>query len=110
MLDFNGDSDDDLCDEINASLIAHQKLKKQRIDDEEVIRKEVINFRPRKWEGRPPYDMSTWGRMLVNPRTKDPVDRKGGILFRRRFRVPFPLLERLVVTCLARHRPQCRNN
>lgn len=36
--------------------------------------------------------------MLVNPRIQDPDDRKGGKLFRRRFRVPYPLFEDLVVT------------
>ena len=54
------------------------------------------NFRTRRWEGRPPQEMSCWGRMLVHPRTQDPTDRKGGVLFRTRFRVPFPLFERLV--------------
>ena len=50
---------------------------------------------PSFYRHRPPYDMSCWSRMLVNPRTQDPTDRKGGVLFRRRFRVPFPLLQRL---------------
>ena len=31
------------------------------------------NFRTRRWEGRPPYEMSCWGRMLIHPRTKDPT-------------------------------------
>ena len=102
MMDLNGDTDDDLCDAIQASMKTLQAKKRQRLDDQEevirieAVRKQAEGFRHRKWEGRPPYDMSTWGRMLVNPRTKDPVDRKGGMLFRRRFRVPFPLFERLV--------------
>lgn len=54
-------------------------------------------FRTRKWEVRPNYALSTWGRMVVHPRTKDPTDKKGGVLFRRRFRVPFPVFEALVV-------------
>jgi hypothetical protein len=33
---------------------------------------------------------------IHNPRTKDPSDAKGGKLFRLRFRVPFPLFQRLV--------------
>jgi Plant transposon protein len=53
-------------------------------------------FMPRKYEGVIDYDYSTWGRMLVNDRIKDPGDRKGGKLFRRRFRVPYPLFEQLV--------------
>ena len=48
-------------------------------------------FKPRKFQGRPPYETSTWGYMLSNPRSQDPTDRKGGQLFRRRFRVPFPI-------------------
>ena len=51
---------------------------------------------PRKVELRPIYNNSTWGQMLLNPRIKDPADRKGGILFRRRFRVPFPMFEQIV--------------
>jgi hypothetical protein len=53
-------------------------------------------FMPRKYEGKIDYDFSCWGRMLVNDRMKDPGDRKGGKLFRRRFRVPWPLFEQLV--------------
>ena len=58
----------------------------------------------RRWEGRPPYDTSCWGRMLVNPRTKDPTDRKGGVLFCRRFRVPFPLFQILTEMTRANER------
>ena len=32
----------------------------------------------------------------MNPRTQDPTDKKGGVLFRRRFRVPFHVFVRLV--------------
>ena len=48
-------------------------------------------FKQRKFEKRPKYEQSTWGMMLAHPRFKDPHDRKGGQLFRRRFRVPFPV-------------------
>ena len=67
-------------------------------DDEEVndSKYKMIVFRMRKSEDRPMYEYSTWGRMLLNPRTRDPGDRKGGVLFRLRFRVPFPLFERIV--------------
>ena len=47
-------------------------------------------------EERQPYSMSTWGRVLVNPLYKDPVDKKGGILFRRQFRVSYPIFEQIV--------------
>lgn len=84
--------------QINA-FIKRQKLNHEceDIEDLEEDLKAVPKFvyRHRKWEERPPYHMSPWGRMLVHPRTKDPTDRKGGKLFRRRFRVPFPLFERI---------------
>jgi hypothetical protein len=53
-------------------------------DFEEVSYKDKI-FRMRKSEDRPMYEYSTWGRMLLNPRTRDPGDRRGGVLFRLRF-------------------------
>ena len=34
--------------------------------------------------------------MLANPRSQDPADKKGGQLFRRRFRVPFPVFLEMV--------------
>jgi hypothetical protein len=64
------------------------------VDELDDDREKVKIFRVRKSEDRPMYEYSTWGRMLRNPRTQDPTDRKGGVLFRTRFRVPFPLFER----------------
>ena len=64
----------------------------------------IEEFRERKqcrWEGRPNYMMSTWGRMLQSERVTDPTDRKGGKLFRRRFRVPYPIFLQLVQTARA---------
>ena len=102
------DHDSDAADEhfiasITQQLFQSIRRKKQRMmeeegeeEEEEIRLKGPQSFRHRKWEGRPPYEMSCWGRMLVSPRTKDPVDRKGGILFRTRFRVPFLLFERIV--------------
>ena len=84
-----------LIKESNEYYERRKKLRKVVEEEEEERLKQPAFYRHRKWEGRPPYDMSCWGRMLVNPRTKDPTDRKGGVLFRRRFRVPFPLFERL---------------
>jgi hypothetical protein len=34
--------------------------------------------------------------MLLNPRIKDPANRKGGTLFRRRSKVPYPMFEQIV--------------
>ena len=53
--------------------------------------KQRRKFSPRKFAGRPPYETSTWGYMLSNPRFLGLTDRKCGQLFRRRFRVPFPV-------------------
>ena len=50
----------------------------------------------RRWKGRPNYIMSTWDRRLQSERVTDPNDRKGGKLFRRRFRVPYPIFLQLV--------------
>jgi hypothetical protein len=87
-----------------SSIEDFSKVRKQRreVKDEEE-RSEVRKsyYKHRRFEERPPYAMSCWGRMLVNPRTKDPSDAKGGKLFRLRFRVPFPLFQRLVDTTRA---------
>ena len=52
-------------------------------------------FQQRISERRPNYMESTWGIILTNHRLKDPSDRKGGKLFRGRFRVPFQCLKNL---------------
>ena len=44
-------------------------------------------FQQRSSKRRPHYMESTWGRILTNPRFKDPSDR---------FRVPYPMFEQLV--------------
>ena len=72
-------------------------IKLAKIQRKEVV-KEKKMFAPRVYEGRPNYSASCWGRMLTNDRIRDPTDRKGGKLFRRRFRVPFPIFEQLVET------------
>ena len=33
-------------------------------------------FAGRRFEKRPNYDQSTWGKMLANPRSQDPSDKK----------------------------------
>ena len=53
-------------------------------------------YSPRIMEERPPYELSTWGRILTNPRYQDPADKRGGILFRRRFRVSYPMFQLIV--------------
>lgn len=84
---------------LTAVLQHHDKLRLRRrasawkswndVNPPEVNRKR--NFAKRKFQGRPPYESSTWGLMLSDPRSQDPTDRKGGQLLRRRFRVPFPV-------------------
>ena len=101
------DSDDEVDDlmggDVGQRMSCFMRRKKERLEEDEKILEEINvkkrndpHFRTRRWEGRPPYEMSCWGRMLVHPRTKDPTDSKGGVLFRRRFRVPYPLFEILV--------------
>ena len=93
------DNDDDLMALFKFQAVAALKRRKMlfldpfEVDEMEEEREKIKIFRVRKSEDRPMYQYSTWGRMLVNPRTRDPSDRKGGVLFRTRFRVPFPLFE-----------------
>jgi hypothetical protein len=75
-----------------------RRLRQKKLAEEVQIIEQIRIFRQRKYEKRPDYKSSVWGRMLVNPRIQDPDDRKGGKLFRRRFRVPYPLFEDLVST------------
>ena len=51
----------------NALLMPHKALR-------------VKSFRGRKSESRPNYMDSTWGRILSNPRFRDPTERRGGKL------------------------------
>jgi hypothetical protein len=93
-----------------------RKLRREQIRAEKKARGAIGKirtyiFRPRRSEERPNYLASTWGRMLNNDRTKDPTDRKGGVLFRRRFRVPYPIFLKIVdmaraMECFA-ERPDC---
>ena len=58
--------------------------------------KQSRKFSPRMLEGMPLYATSAWGPILVNPRFQDPTDRKGGQLFRRRCKVPYPVFQEIV--------------
>ena len=85
----------------NAKFMSERK--KRRLDlmmvakgKKAEAKKQMKIFRPRRVEDQPNYAASDWGRMLKNDRIKDPLDRKGGKLFRRRFRVPYPIFIRLV--------------
>jgi hypothetical protein len=73
-----------------------QEARQMEKERRQFVAKEMKNFRPRKYEGKSNYLTSTWGRLLFNARIRDPTDKKGGKLFRRRFRVPYPLFEHLV--------------
>ena len=42
------------------------------------------------------FSQTTWGRMLDDPETRD-IHTRAGKTFRRRFRVPYPLFEELLV-------------
>ena len=54
------------------------------------------NFKPRLSSQRPNYMDSTWGKILRDKKFRDPTMRRGGKLFRRRFRVPYPMFLELV--------------
>ena len=73
-----------------------QEAREMEKERRQLVAKEMKIFRPRKYEGKPNYLASTWGRLLFNARIRDPTDKKGGKLFRRRFCVPYPLFEHLV--------------
>lgn len=91
---------------LEAIVRHHTRMKKRRAElaaqfKEAIVQSEVLlkkkrDFSGRRFERRPDYDKSTWGLMLLNPRFKDPGDKKGGQLFRRRFRVPFPVFEEIL--------------
>ena len=71
-------------------------LKRIELVEKELDKVKLKLFVPRKVEQRPIYSNSTWGQMLINPRIKDRSDKKGGVLFRRRFRIPYPMFEQIV--------------
>ena len=92
---------------ILAAIVSHHNSMKMRhaviaanmkeaFVQPEVSGKKKANFVQRRVEKRLIYSQSTWGMMLNNPRFKDPNDRKGGQLFRRRFRVPFPVFTEIL--------------
>ena len=72
-----------------------KKRRAKRLAEIKVVEK-IKERRHRKWEDRLNYMASTWGRMLQSNRINDPTDRKGGKLFRRRFRVPYPIYLQIV--------------
>ena len=88
---------------VAATLIVIVKdIRKKMIIQKAVADRNIMmnlkprGYSPRDMEERPPYSMSTWGRVLVNPRCKNPFDKKGGILFKRRFRLSYPMFQQIV--------------
>ena len=84
------DSDDEIDNlmggDLGQCMSSFFQRKQSRLQDDDEVMTEVslkksdeTVFRTRRWEGRPPYEMSCWGRMLVHFRTRDPTDRKGGV-------------------------------
>lgn len=97
-MDSDDEIDDLMGDDVGQRMSPFMRGKKGRLEGDEIILEEInvkkrndSHFRTRRWEGCSPYEMSCWGRLLVHPRTKDPTDSKGGVLFHRQFRVPYPL-------------------
>jgi hypothetical protein len=74
-----------------------QRLARARmcdaVESDTILDKEI---RKRKTSPRPDYWNSVWGSMLRSDNVRDAGDRKGGKRFRRRFRVPFPIFEKIV--------------
>ena len=64
-------------------LAIQQKVKKR------------LPFRRRKCGARPSYLASNWAQMLLQRQCEDPSS-KAGKLFRRRFRVPYPIFANIV--------------
>ena len=58
-----------------------------------------LNRNRRNSKPRPNYWESVWGKMLLDPTTEDPNSTTAK-KFRRRFRVPYPLFQEVIV-------PQC---
>jgi Plant transposon protein len=73
-----------------------QEERQMENDRRQLAAMQMKSLRPRKFEGRPNYLAPTWGRLLLNPRVRDPTVKKGGKLFRRRFCVPYPVFEHLL--------------
>ena len=65
------------------------------ISDEECLNPKKRPFMPRRLIDRPDYDQSPWAHMLSGTAQKNPSLREGK-LFRRRFRVPYPVFEYIV--------------
>ena len=84
------------CEFMSARRRKREEIRKAMKADKLVTSTAMKLFKPRKYEGRPNYMASLWGSLLSNDRVKDPADRKGGKLFRRRFRVPYPIFEQSV--------------
>ena len=65
---------------VAATLIVIVKdIRKKLIIQKAVAERNIMmnlkqrGYSPRDMEERPPYSMSTWGRVLVNPRCKNPL-------------------------------------
>jgi len=54
--------------------------------------------RRRRYPDTVTFEETTWGKLIAHPDVRDPTTKLGKI-FRRRFRLPFPLFEHLVQVC-----------
>jgi Plant transposon protein len=75
------------------------------IEDEIIMalmKEDMLNFKKRRTSKQRTVDYwsTSWGELITNPATKDLTTTEGK-LFRRRFRVPFPVFEQVLV-------PLCR--
>ncbi len=81
---------------VDAGIVARILARKRLISIIWMKRKKNrIVYRPRMSLLRKNYMLSNWSVMLEDPRIKNPQTREGK-LFRRRFRVPYPIYEQLL--------------
>jgi hypothetical protein len=87
----------------SSSMMLHKVLLSM-LADSEVGEDGSSSKRPRfrYEEPRPQYWDSTWGRMLKDPNLEDPNSRVAK-LFRRRFRIPYPVFQFIVSQCKAKN-------
>lgn len=76
---------------VNVKNIRSKMLIEKAVIDRNIMMKlkSPKSYSPRIMEEIPTYFMLTWVRIPVNSRYKDPADKKGGILSRRRFRLSY---------------------
>ena len=76
-------------------------LDENTLEDEiimSLMKEEMLNFKKRRTSKQRTVDYwsTSWGQLITNPATMDLTTTEGK-LFRRRFRVPFPVFQKVLV-------------